>query len=76
MPLLLKSTPPGKSRRRATENRDAARTGLAHSIRPVGLVFTLPYSDFHEAQEIKHVTGGKERGLLFPESRHLNAAPK
>lgn len=33
----------------------------------------LQYSNFHDVQEVKHVTKEKESGLLFPESRNLNA---
>lgn len=33
----------------------------------------LQYSNFHDVQEVKHVTKEKESGLLCPESRNLNA---
>lgn len=33
----------------------------------------LQDSNFHDVQEVKHVTKEKECGLLFPKSRNLNA---
>lgn len=36
----------------------------------------LQFSDFHDVQEVKHVTNGEESGLLFAESRNVNADSK